>query len=162
MCNCECCRKYKAQLTDREHEFCRGTSGLPRWKEEWLLENAGRSHSFTVHPSSQVPHYEPIRAVSKFVGALSKHLAAGMPYVSDEDYKLRLSVCEPCKYRTTDWQCSLCGCNLRSDQNKLLAKAWWHGETCPTGYWPEPTGIGSYGIAMSTGVIPPCCGQKQS
>jgi len=57
---------------------------------------------------------------ANFAKAAVKHVAAGMPKVTDEQLKIRLDVC------------TKCGCNLK-------IKASWATQDCPIKKWPAIT-----------------------
>jgi hypothetical protein len=77
-----------------------------------------------------------------FFGASVRHVAAGMPAVTDEVYEARLAVCESCpNLRLPEWRCAGmagCGCYLKST-NLHPGKARWATQTCPLDRWPKPT-----------------------
>ena len=72
---------------------------------------------------------------ANFAKAAVKHVASGMPKVSDEQLKIRLDVCDICPEVNKDnpnWTCTKCGCNLK-------IKASWATQDCPIKKWPAIT-----------------------
>jgi len=62
--------------------------------------------------------------LSNFAKSSAEYIAAGMPSVSEEDYKKRLEACHECPHLTETKQCGLCGCYVET-------KASWRTTTCP-------------------------------
>ncbi len=62
-----------------------------------------------------------------FTGSLMRHVAAGMPNVTEEEKSRRMSLCVLCEHYS-DGRCAKCGCFLAS-------KASWALEKCPVGKW---------------------------
>ena len=71
-----------------------------------------------------------------YAAAVVKHVAAGMPEVSDEERERRVAICRSNRcgvYSAADNRCLACGCALH---NSFLGdKTRWAGERCPRGFW---------------------------
>lgn len=104
-------------------QYCQGTSGLSREKEEVYLQIAldkleGKEPSF-------------IKKVSNFSQALVNHLKSGCESVSDFERDLRQEICNQCEFFDRNKSsCRLCGCNLN-------IKTWWSTSKCPENKWPD-------------------------
>lgn len=80
-----------------------------------------------------------LKKAANFTTALIRHTADGLERLPEDEYRVRLSICEgtesskPCaafnpeKAVCRDWKC---GCSLHK-------KAHWRSEDCPRGYWPK-------------------------
>jgi hypothetical protein len=146
LCDCPAalttyCSKYELKVTAREHQFLRGTSGLPRAKEE---AHIARMLGVDL-PGAMKMGWEALKAGLK-------HLAGGMKEVSEETYRTRLGVCmSPCEQWNrdeTEPRCLACGCFLKE-------KAKWASEDCPLKKWPPlhahvPTGGSCCGNARKS------------
>lgn len=72
---------------------------------------------------------------ANFAVALTKHVATGMPTLTEDKVKIRLDICDTCpevNKSTPNWTCTKCGCNLK-------VKASWAGQDCPIKKWPAIT-----------------------
>jgi hypothetical protein len=102
---------------------------LSREKEEAMLKRLSEP---TMFPSV-------VEQAVGFVGAAWKHIFAGMPSVTDEQYETRLAVCNncpSCDKTDENWKCRECGCSLKEGV-LMPGKARWASEDCPKGLWPK-------------------------
>lgn len=75
-------------------------------------------------------HIKVIRA-RRFIIAVSRHIAGGLPTTVSSDVVFRRAICQPCIWRNTNTdECSQCGCNLGGEK-KLISKIAWAREQCP-------------------------------
>jgi hypothetical protein len=86
----------------------------PRYRELW---DSGKKPQF--------PSF--LRQATNFAGAVVRHVAAGLPTVSEEEKGRRMALCLACEHYV-DGRCALCGCFT-------AAKAAWAREKCPVGKW---------------------------
>lgn len=126
-CNCQnnFCEKYQKELTPRHFEMCKGTSGLPREKEEWYLEY--------YYGKPQPPNI--FVKAKNFAVAITEHAASGFKNVDDETYEKRIAICKDCPFAIKEKEnltCSKCGCRMNGD---VLAKARWVSQKCPEKKW---------------------------
>lgn len=66
-----------------------------------------------------------------FSTSIIKHVVGGLPQISDEEQKNRMSICEQCINfikNEDNPRCSECGCYLK-------VKTSWANESCPIGKW---------------------------
>lgn len=64
-----------------------------------------------------------------FGKATIKHVAAGIPAVTDEELNNRVSICSTCPNLDAEhFRCNVCGCMLKY-------KTAWAKEKCPEGKW---------------------------
>jgi hypothetical protein len=80
-----------------------------------------------------------LKKAVNFSNAVIKHVSDGFERLSEDQYLVRLSVCEgddskpACavynseKTQCRDWSC---GCSIKK-------KAYWRSEDCPRGLWPN-------------------------
>jgi hypothetical protein len=105
----------------------------------------------------------------EFGKALLKHVIAGMPITSDEEYNERISVCDNCEFCDKSvemWICNQCGCYLK-DSEFRPAKARWADQTCPLARWKERSERGESGgstkkEAGSASFKKSCCGKLEN
>lgn len=71
------------------------------------------------------------KAVGRFLKSSLKNRK--LQFISAEDYKIRLELCNTCTSRTDDNKCKVCGCKIVSP---ILGKAQLLTEQCPLGKWP--------------------------
>ncbi len=64
------------------------------------------------------------KMLSNFAKSSIEYVAAGMPAVSESEYKKRIETCHECPHLTDTKQCGLCGCYVE-------VKAGWRTSTCP-------------------------------
>jgi hypothetical protein len=139
-CQCEQagnCPLLKATMSSREHQYCQGTSGLSRWKEEYyLLKKLGlREEAQKLREANKNSPNFLDKAIN-FAKAATSHALAGFKTVPADVLEARLSTCETCdrlegdlKDRTS-WRCRECGCGLS-------LKANWQEQRCPLDKWKE-------------------------
>jgi hypothetical protein len=118
------CPRYRVKVGRREHQYLRGTSGLPREKELAYAERI-------------LARAEPglLAKLVGLAGAAARHALDGFRCVTDEEHAGRLAVCDVCEMcdkGPARWRCRACGCYLRD------AKARWASEGCPQGRWALP------------------------
>ena len=126
---CECknpgfCKRYNCNIGKRHWQYCRGSSGLDRWKEEYLL-------SSFLEKQKLAPTL--LDRLKNFASAVIEHAKDGFSRVSEKDYKERTDICEPCEYCDKSnkvWSCNKCGCYIQ-------IKASWASQDCPIGKWPK-------------------------
>lgn len=68
-----------------------------------------------------------IKQASNLTKAVTKHVAGGLKYVSEEEYVSRLQICDSCEFRKAN-KCTSCGCPIKK-------KAKWKTEDCPENKW---------------------------
>ena len=69
-----------------------------------------------------------IGAAAGFAASMARFAASGFQRIGEQSQRLRVSHCEPCRYRKQN-RCTLCGCFFAK-------KAWLPHEDCPIGKWP--------------------------
>ncbi len=116
------CPRYNRAM-GRYWQFCQGTSGLGRAKEEAYLGALAKTPGI----ASQL---------LGFGKALLDHALAGLPQVADATYQERLAVCQACPLLSAG-KCIRCGC-------EIALKARWSEQKCPEMKWPgdQPGGCG--------------------
>lgn len=80
-------------------------------------------------PAVQAPSLA--RRVVNFARAIMKHARAGLPVVTEEEAKRRISICETCElFDLNRRRCNhpQCGCNMDE-------KVTWGEQKCPIGKW---------------------------
>lgn len=98
------------------------------------MANAVINHSTDLYNKKNNPHLIPpptfAQKVLNLGGAIARIAAEGYKEVDDDVYRARLSQCEKCEFRTSEWVCShpSCGCYLSK-------KAVLSTESCPIGRW---------------------------
>src|SRR4051812_30102440 len=109
-------------------EYCQGTSGLSREKEEKYLISLALRKNIDL---PNVPKEQPslLKKAVNFGEALIKHASRGFPIVSDEEFNRRMGICRECPFfNSTKISCSKCGCGLET-------KARWKEQICPESKW---------------------------
>ena len=72
------------------------------------------------------------KAVS-FATSAARHVAAGMPKVSDEEVARRFAICQACEHYDGK-ACRKCGCPIVREK-QFVSKLSWANESCPVGKW---------------------------
>jgi len=70
-----------------------------------------------------------LQKTKNFSKAIINHACDGFTRVSEEEFKVRLDICNECEQRD-GMVCKICGCFLN-------VKASWKSEKCPLHKWPD-------------------------
>ena len=68
--------------------------------------------------------------IKNLMKATADYVKSGFVNVTDEQYKERLDICSICEFKSENWKCNACGCNL-------LIKARMQSSTCPKDKWSK-------------------------
>jgi hypothetical protein len=89
----------------------------------WLYHNDPQYKNLLDRP--EMPSL--LRQAVNLVGAVVKHVSAGMPAAGEEEKSRRMALCMACEH-WQDGRCTQCGCFT-------AAKTAWAREKCPVGKW---------------------------
>lgn len=144
--NCQCknnfCEKRQCELTEINFKYCQGTSGLPKWKEDWYLaildKNTGVADKLKKENSLEqekggVVYTEPSLAQKalNFGTAMVDFALSGFATVSQEEQGRRLEICHGCEAYDKDRDtCLDCGCRA-SWKSKITSSQ------CPRNKWQQ-------------------------
>ena len=104
-------------------QFCEGTSGLSRDKEEKYLELRLKQKNNEIHEPNS------LQKVINLSKAIVEHIYHGANILSEDELKVRLNICKNCEFfQPENDRCSQCGCFLS-------IKASWKEQSCPIKKW---------------------------
>lgn len=114
-------------------QFCEGTSGLPREKEEAYLIQLGSKNGLVVqlkeNNDSKTKELPSLWQQAKNLGkAVVKHAANLFQIAPDSVIEMRKSICDSCDKLNAERRCSECGCYVD-------VKTKWASEECPLKKW---------------------------
>lgn len=111
-------------------DFCAGTSGLDRQKEEKYLYLKAKELGISIEGSGDDPSLPgALTQIKNFAGSFINHAVGGFKQAPDEVVQARKAICQGCdKLRKADNRCSACGCFID-------IKTKWAGEKCPLDKW---------------------------
>lgn len=113
---------------ERYCQFCEGTSGLSREKEEAYLIQLGVKNGLDIKTSGS-PKLPSVWQQAKNLGkAALKHAANLFQICPDEVIEMRKGICGSCDKLNPERRCSECGCYVD-------VKAKWASEECPLKKW---------------------------
>ena len=113
----------KEEKNPRFCQYCNGTSGLSREKEEKYLELRIKQKENKLYEPN------PIKKIINLSKALIEHSFHGASITTESELKKRLDTCKECEFFQPDAdKCSRCGCYLS-------IKASWMEQHCPINKW---------------------------
>ena len=121
--NIPCGQGMGAALSDQEFAICNG-DGVTEAEQVAFLQKLTRGDLAV----RQMPGL--FQQAANLVGSVTRHVLAGLPIVSDDQYESRMSECRKCANLTMEQRCSACGCFV-------TVKGRWAEQKCPIGRWDQ-------------------------
>lgn len=91
-------------------------------------------------PRRIAPKRTMAQKAATFARSAAKHVAAGMPQVTDEQVAERFAICQACPHYIPQsegrGECSKCGCGIKAvGVGAGISKLRWADQSCPIGRW---------------------------